>query len=129
MPQNGRITELRGSPIRKKTSKNFKTLSELKDQVHSQKELPNKYSSWWNIFFVFVFKKCLQDILIKTNIFTLVISLQKTFSRRLQDVLIKTNIFVLVICLQDLFKTFSRHLQDVLKMFSNRLQEFLERCL
>ena len=45
MPQNGHITELRGSPIRKKTSKNFKTLSELKDQVHSQKELPNKYSS------------------------------------------------------------------------------------
>ena len=56
----------------------------------------------------------LQDILIKTNIFTLVISLQKTFSRRLQDVLIKTNIFVLVICLQDVFKMFLRYLQDIL---------------
>ena len=30
--------------------------------------------------------------------------------RRLQDVLIKTNIFVLVICLEDVFKTSSRRL-------------------
>ena len=38
------------------------------------------------------------------------------FRRRLQDVLIKTNIFVLVICLQDVFKTFSsRHLEDILQ--------------
>ena len=36
------------------------------------------------------------------------------FRRRLQDVLIKTSIFVLVICLQDVFKTFSTRLQDVL---------------
>ena len=44
--------------------------------------------------------------LIKTNIFALVIGLQKTVSRRLQDVLVKTNIFVLVIPLQDIFSHF-----------------------
>ena len=57
----------------------------------------------------------LQDVLIKTNIFSLVI--------RLQDVLVKTNIFVLAIRLEDVFKTFSRRLakassrllQDVFK--------------
>ena len=37
------------------------------------------------------------------------------FRRRLQDLLVKTNIFVLVIHLQDVFKTFSRRLQDVLQ--------------
>ena len=37
------------------------------------------------------------------------------FRRRLQDVLVKTNIFVLAIRLQDFFKTFSRRLQDVLQ--------------
>ena len=48
------------------------------------------------------------------------------FKRRLQDVLIKTNIFVFAICLQDVLKTFSRylakeslrHLQDVLQKMS-----------
>ena len=65
--------------------------------------------------FVFVFRRCLQDVLIKTNIFALVI--------RLQDVLIKTNIFVLVIRLQDVFKMSSRRLQDVLP---RRLQDVLK---
>ena len=64
--------------------------------------------------FVFVFKRGLQDVLIKTNIFALVIHLQKTSSRRNHDVLIKTNIFILVICLQEVFQMFSRCLQDVL---------------
>ena len=53
------------------------------------------------------------------------------FRRRLQDVMIKTNIFVLVIRLQDVFKTSSRrlvktsskHLQYVFKTFSRRLQD------
>ena len=45
------------------------------------------------------------------------------FRRRLQDVLIKTNIFVLVIHLQDVFKAFWRHLQDVYEMFWKRLQD------
>ena len=73
---------------------------------------PSKHSSWW---------RRLQDVLIKTNMFTLALRLQKTSSRRLQDVLVKTNIFVLAIRLQDVFKTSSRrlaktssrHLQDV----------------
>ena len=65
----------------------------------------------------------LQDVLIKTNMFTLALRLQKTSSRRLQDVLVKTNIFVLAICLQDVFKTCSRRLQDVFKTSSRRLQD------
>ena len=67
-----------------------------------------------------------EDILIKTNIFAILIRLQKTFSRRLQDVLIKTNIFVLVIRLQDVFKT---SYQDVFKTSSRHLQDVLQRCL
>ena len=42
----------------------------------------------------------LQDVLVKTNIFALVILLQKTSSRRFQDVF-KT-------CCKDILKTFSR---------------------
>ena len=62
-----------------------------------------------------VFRLRLPDVLIKTNIFVLLIRLQKTCSRRLQDVLIKTNIIVLVIHLQDVFNTFRSYLQDVLQ--------------
>ena len=51
-----------------------------------------------------------EDVLIKANIFALVIRLQKTFSRRLQDVLVKTDMFVIAICLQGVFKTSSRRL-------------------
>ena len=102
--------------------------------------------------FVFGFRRRLQDVLIKTNIFALVIRLQKTFSRRLQDVFVKTNVFALAIHLQDVFKTSwrplpkapSRHLQDVLKTFwrclqgvsrhlqdvwPGRLQDVLQKCL
>ena len=76
----------------------------------------------------------LQDVLIKTNIFAILIRLQKMSSRRLQDVLIKTNIFVLFIRLQDVFKTSSRslaktssrHLQDVFKTFPRRLQDIFK---
>ena len=39
--------------------------------------------------------------------------LMKTSSRCLQDVLVKTNIFFLSIRLQNVFKTFSRRLQDI----------------
>ena len=38
MPQNGRVVVLKCFPIWKNTRKNFKTLSELKAQVQSQKE-------------------------------------------------------------------------------------------
>ena len=75
--------------------------------------------------FVFVFRRRLEDVLIKTNMFALTLRLHKTSSIRLQDVLVKTNIFALAIRLQDVFKTscqdvfktFSRHLQDVFKTF------------
>ena len=55
---------------------------------------PSKHSSWW---------RRLEEV------FRL--RLQKTSSRHLQDVLVKTNIFALVIRLQ---KTFSEHLQNLL---------------
>ena len=49
--------------------------------------------------------------------------LSSSSSRRLHDVLIKTNIFVLVIRFQDVFKTFSKHLQDVLQ---KRIQDIFK---
>ena len=99
---------------------------------------------------VFVFRRRLQDVLIKTNIFTLVTRLHKTSSRRLQDVLVKTNTLGLgdtssrrfqnvfkTSCknafktssrrLQDVFKTSSRHLQDVFKISSRRLAKMSSR--
>ena len=75
--------------------------------------------------FIFVFKRRLQDVLIKTKIFALLIRLKKTSSRCLQDVLIKTNIFIFIIRLQDVFKTSSRHLQNVFKTSSSHLQDIL----
>ena len=47
------------------------------------------------------------------------------FRRRLQDVFIKTNIFVLIIRLDH---TSSRSLQDVLKTSSRRLAKMPSRC-
>ena len=67
--------------------------------------------------------------------------LQKISSRRLQDVLIKTNIFALVIRPQNVLRrldkdqyihTLSRRLQDVFQTFSRRLQDVFKmslRCL
>ena len=70
--------------------------------------------------------------------------LQKISSRRLQDVLIKTNIFALVIRPQNVLRRFdkdqyihlghtlSRRLQDVFQTFSRRLQDVFKmslRCL
>ena len=62
---------------------------------------PTKHSSWW---------RRLQDVLIKTNIFALVIRLQKTSSRRFKGVLQKR--------LQDIFKTSCK---VIFKMFSRRI--------
>ena len=56
--------------------------------------------------FVFVFRRRLQDVLIKANIFALAIRLQKTSSRRL----VKMS-------LRRLAKISSKHLQDVFKTF------------
>ena len=88
-------------------------------------QFPNKHSSWW---------RRLEDILIKTSVFALVLHLQKTSSRRLQEVLVKANIFVLAISIhgvfktscKNIFKTSSRRLKDVLKTFSRRLQDVLK---
>ena len=128
----------------------FHYFSLLRDLLHHQ-DLPNKWferrlklmaptnirldEDFLKTSFVFIFRRRLEDALIKTNIFTLVI--------RLQDVLIKTNIFVLVIRLQDVFKTSSRgvfktsskntfktssrHFQDVFKTSSRHLQDILLR--
>ena len=88
----------------------------------------SKHSSWWGLLenvlktaFVFVLRRRLQDVFIKTNIFALLV--------RPQDVLIKTNIFVLVIRLQDVFRTFSRRLQGMFKTSSKRIQNLLQKCL
>ena len=73
--------------------------------------------------FVFVFKRRLQDVLIKTNISLLIIRLQKTsWSRPIYSSCpyvfkISSRIF------QDFFKTTSRQLQDVFKTSSKRLQD------
>ena len=81
---------------------------------YKQQSKPSKHSSWW---------RRLQDVLMETNIFVLLI--------RLQDAFIKTNIFVLAIVLQDVFKTFSRRLQDIFKTSSRRPQDIFKtssRC-
>ena len=65
----------------------------------------------------------LQDIFIKTNIFTLPIYLQKTSSRLFEDVfkspqsVFKTSSRRL----QDIFETSSRHFEDVFKTFARRM--------
>ena len=103
--------------------------------------------------FVFIFRRRLQDVLIKTNMFTLALRLQKTSSRRLgqdqyihlghtssrrfEDVfktssrhLVKTSSRRLAKTssrrFEDVFKTSSRHLQDVFKTFSRLLQEIFK---
>ena len=110
---------------------------------------PSKQWSWWRHF---------QDVLIKTNIFVLVMRLQnvfETFSRRLQDVFRAFCQSVFKTRRQDVFKTslirlakmFSRHLQavsktyhqvnsflltrlqDVFKTYSTRFSDILQRRL
>ena len=56
----------------------------------------------------------LDEGVFKTSWRCLHLRLQKTSSRCLQDVLIKTNIFLLVIRLQDVFKTYSTRFWEVL---------------
>ena len=80
----------------------------------------------------YVFRRSLQDVLIKTNIFILAIHLEdifktslrcltKTFSRRF-PIVFKTSckrVFKTSSrCLQDVSKTSSRRLQDIFKTFS-----------
>ena len=87
--------------------------------------IPSKHSSWWRRLedvFCLRLQKTLQDKHIRY-----------TYTSP-EDVLIKTNIFVLVIRLQDVFKkywknvfkTSSRRFQDVFKTSSRRLQNVFE---
>ena len=69
--------------------------------------------------FVFVFRRRLQDVLIKTNMFALALRLQKTSSRRLAKTSSRH--------LQDVFKTSSRRFQDVLKTLLRRLARISSR--
>ena len=111
----------------------------------SSQELPQQTLSWWkrledvlkrffafifrNVFktsssrriyspYSYVFKRRLQDV-IKTNIFALLIRLQRTSWSR-------PNIFVSVIRLQDVFKM---SCQDIFKMFSRCLAKRSSRHL
>ena len=98
-------------------------------------------------FFVFIFRRRLQDFLIKTNMFALALRLQKTSSRRLpwsrpiysswlyvfktpsrrlQNVLPRRLQDVLQRRLQDIFKTFLRRFEDVFKTSSRRLKKRLQ---
>ena len=102
-------------------------------------------TSWRHLEDVFrlclqkMFSRCVQDVLIKTNIFALVIRLQKTSSRRLgQDQYIRLS-YTSSRRLQDVFKTSwsrpiysswpyvfktsSRRFQDVFKTSSRRFQD------
>ena len=80
-------------------------------------------------YFVFVFRRHLQDVLIKINIIVLVIRLQdvfKTSSRHLQNVFRTSSRSLAKMSsrhLQDDFKTFSKRLQDIFKTFWRRLQD------
>ena len=101
--------------INKITQHKLKTLphfQQLNIQFH-----PCKHSPWWRRLEE-VFRLRLQDVLMKTNVFTLLIRLQKTSSRRfdqdqyirLQDVFKtyhRVNLFLLT-CFQDVFEVFSR---------------------
>ena len=87
----------------------------------------------------YIFRRRLQGVLIKTNIFVLAIRLQdvfKVFSRRVQDVfktlcqdIFKTFSRHLKENLQDIFRTSSRRLEGIFKMSSKRLQDLLQKRL
>ena len=100
--------------------------------------IPSKHSSWWrrleNVLktsckdvssLVFVFRRCFQDVLIKTNIFALVTRLQRRLRRLGQDQYIRLG----HTSWRLLAKTASKRFQDVFKTFWKRLQDILQRCL
>ena len=100
------------------------------------KEDPSKHLSWWrrleDVFRLRLQKmswRCLEDVLIQTNMFALSLRLQKTSSRHPRDILVKTIIFVSAIRLQDISKTFSRRLQDVLRKHLQDVLKTPSRCL
>ena len=91
--------------------------------------LPSKQPPWWRRledFFRLHLQKTssrrLQDVLIKTNMFALVIRLQKTSLNGLQEILVKQ----IYSSWSYFFKTSSRHVQDVLP---RRFQDVLKTSL
>ena len=74
--------------------------------------------------FLFVFRRHLEDVLIKTNIFALQVRLQKTCSRRLKDVLNQEYLPWLYV-----FETSSRRIQDIFKKTSRRPAKTCSRRL
>ena len=95
----------------------------------------------------YVFRRHLQDVIVKINIFILVIHLQDVFNTSCKNVfktscqdVFKTfsNVFKTSSRhlaktssrhVQNVFKTSSRHLQDVFETSSRHLQDVLQRCL
>ena len=73
-------------------------------------------------FYIFVFRRHLQDVLNKTNIFTLVIPLQKTSSRRWYTTWRRLEGIFETFAKDAFCKTSSRHLEDILKTFWRRLK-------
>ena len=82
------------------------------------------YLSW-----SYVFRRRLEDVFIKTNIFVFAIRLQeviKTFSRRLQDVFNTSCQDVCNNSSRRLAETSSRHLQEIFKFFCTRRQDIFK---
>ena len=106
--------------------------------------------------FVLIFRRRLQDVLIKMNILTLIIRLKKTSwsrpiywswsyvfkaswkhfqnvfktsSRHFQDVLPRRLENVFKTSCKNVFNKSSRHFDDVFKTFLSHLQDVLQRCL
>ena len=76
--------------------------------------------------FLFIFRRRLHDVLIKTNIFALVISPQeifKTFSSRLAKTSSRRSQDVFKTSCKNVFKTSSKRLQDILKTSSRHLED------
>ena len=75
-------------------------------------------------------RKCFEAIPanIRLDEDVLKISFVSVFRRYFQDVLVKNNIFVLVIRLQDVFKMLSRRLQDVLQKHLHNIFKMSWRC-
>ena len=73
--------------------------------------------------FLFVFRRPLQDVLIKMNIVALLIRLQKTSSKRLDQDQDFPFRHLSSRCFQDVLKTSSKHLQDIFKTFWRNLQD------
>ena len=78
--------------------------------------------------FVFVFRRRLQDVLIKTNMFNLALRLQKTSSRRFQKVSSKSSKYSKYSSCPYAFKTFSKSFQEVFKTSCKNLFKTSSRC-